>query len=309
MVRLSPETYRNPWGDADRCPCGSGGTFDGCCKVAVRRLPHVAVPSTRPPSPVTGNAEDRCYLKNSFDCSNKISREHYISRVILDEFDGLSVGGLPWQADGEQLQVSSSALVAKILCTRHNSALEPLDTLAFRAFRALVDGPQYVFSQRRPGRIAYHLISGDALELWFIKLLAGLYYGRIATHGRDRLLGRRTMDDQALRNALLNQNLAPGAGLYVAQQPGEMLRRGIRAAPLSNVALDALIGIRVEFGTVAFDTLLTAPPDQSAALARNRRRHRPGLIDFHGPQRDARLVLSWRGNGNVINRFEIVGEG
>ena len=118
-----------------------------------------------PPEPTTGHAHPRCYMSPSRNCSTKISREHYISQAILDQFPVLTVSGLPWQQAGEAPQFAPRALTANVLCTRHNSPLSPLDTLAARAFPAFVLAPRYALERPTPGKAQHYLVSGDALEL------------------------------------------------------------------------------------------------------------------------------------------------
>src|SRR4051812_3328188 len=89
MARLSIDKYTSPWGDADACPCGSGSSFGGCCKVGSNQLPYVKIPNLRPPGPTTDFANPKCYMSATNNCSKGKSREHYISEAILARFDEL----------------------------------------------------------------------------------------------------------------------------------------------------------------------------------------------------------------------------
>ena len=106
----------------DACPCGSGKPiarchpdFDGQLRKRLKPL--------HPPGPVTGFAHRHCYLRDTLDCSDQISREHYMSGAVLEQLGSvLRVSGIPFAA-GQTFDTSAASLTAKILCTRHNAAL------------------------------------------------------------------------------------------------------------------------------------------------------------------------------------------
>jgi hypothetical protein len=110
----------------DRCLCGSGRLMRDCC-LFVRC-------DTTPSMPATGYAHPSCFARDIRDCSRAISREHYISRSVLDLFGGggIAVSGMPWIPDGEQRRVSAASLTGRMLCERHNQALSSLDAVAAR---------------------------------------------------------------------------------------------------------------------------------------------------------------------------------
>jgi len=305
MSRLPPDRFTWPWGEAQTCPCGSNIPFGDCCHQGPRKLPHVRVPDLMPPEPTTGHAHPRCYMSPSRNCSSKISREHYISQAILDQFPVLTVSGLPWQQAGEAQQFTPRALTANILCTRHNSALSPLDMLAARAFAAFVDAPRYALERTTPGKAQHYLVSGDALELWMLKLLAGLYFGGIASANTKRLRESCTIRHAELVDALSGRALPGKAGLYLAQGVGEVPKRALGVAPLIDTATEEAAGVRVQFGTLLFETLLVPAPDEAFRRMTALRRRRPGIIDISGSARDARIVMSWQHQGNQVDRLGI----
>src|SRR4051794_27298208 len=118
------------------CPCGSTrkawkchATDDGNWRAEPWR-------ANLPDGP-TGYSHERCYARTLEDCSTRISREHYLSATLLREIgshpllEGLSF------LNGESKRLSVDALASNMLCTRHNTALSPLDAEAERAFSAL----------------------------------------------------------------------------------------------------------------------------------------------------------------------------
>ena len=110
-----------------RCPCGSGKSIASCHLDTDGRLRR-RLRSLRPPGPATGFSHQNCYLRDTHDCSEQISREHYMSKAVLDQLGStLRVSGMPWLKPGQTLDTSVASLTAKILCKRHNEALSPLD--------------------------------------------------------------------------------------------------------------------------------------------------------------------------------------
>jgi len=97
--------------------------------------------SIEPPRPITDHSNPNCYLRATNDCSQDISREHYISANILEQLgdEGIEVAGVPWLKPGESKRLAVDNLTAKILCKRHNENLSPLDSEAGTFLRFLTE--------------------------------------------------------------------------------------------------------------------------------------------------------------------------
>jgi hypothetical protein len=240
------------------------------------------------------------------NCSKGKSREHYISEAILARYPQLNVSGMPWQKKGESKVLPSKSLVANILCERHNNALAPLDKLGLMAFDALTAAADYAVNRTHPGRAAHYLISGEGLELWMVKLAAGIHFGGIATADGGILRKTCSFPTNEMIAALTTGKLPPDSHLWVSQVPGLIQRAEISVGPLINVEANLNSGVQVQFGPLQFQTTLVAPPVSQQHLAALASRRRPRVIDFNGPARDARVVLSWRGMPiNSVNRLGI----
>jgi hypothetical protein len=306
MARLPVDKYTFPWGDAAPCPCESGRSFGRCCKVGPNLLPYVKVPSLVPPGPATGHANPKCYMSATNNCSEGKSREHYISEAILRRFDGLTVSGMPWQRKGEAKSYPSNSLVANILCERHNNALSPIDRLGLAAFDVFNRAADYVLSRRSPGRAEHFLISGEGLELWMVKLAAGIHFGGIAAAEGGILRETCSFPVAELIGALTTGKLPRNSHLWVSQAPGLVHKSQIAVGPLIDVTAGQHAGVQVQFGPLQFETTLLAPPISARHLAAMAPRRRPSVIDFVGPARDARVVLSWnRLSAGELNRFGV----
>src|SRR5947207_11468886 len=105
-----------------RCPCGSSDKpLTQCCLRSDGRL-YRSPPRVTPPPPCTAYSHQGCYLKGLGDCSRNISREHYVSRDVLNVLQTtgqVGIAGMPWLASNENQTVGIEALTAKILCARH----------------------------------------------------------------------------------------------------------------------------------------------------------------------------------------------
>jgi hypothetical protein len=78
------------------CPCGSGKAIADCHLDIDGRF-RKPCPSLRPSGPVTGFSHTRCYLRETCDCSEQLSREHYVSKSVLEQLGGAAaVSGTPW---------------------------------------------------------------------------------------------------------------------------------------------------------------------------------------------------------------------
>ena len=138
-----------PWRAEDPCPCGADRLYGNCCGL-LSQSPYKQIVEFRPPGATTGYSHPKCYMGWTRDCSQMISREHFISKTVLSILnpESVRISGATWIPTGQSLDLPLTGLQANILCTRHNSALSPLDTTAGKLFRA-VDGIYDNLGRRR----------------------------------------------------------------------------------------------------------------------------------------------------------------
>ncbi len=87
--------------------------------------------------PARGRVE-KCYMKELGSCVAPISGEHIISDSVCRVLTGggeFSISGVPWLEAGEMKIIPPPQ--ANCLCTKHNSALSPLDDAARYFFASL----------------------------------------------------------------------------------------------------------------------------------------------------------------------------
>lgn len=119
---------------------------------------------------------ERCWARTLSGCSDKLSREHLLSRAVFPE--GVTVRGLPWCP--EPKAVGANALVARCLCTKHNSELSPLDRAARDLWDKLAEtGRLSEVRGSRPamsGRWSRYTFraNGYKIERWCLKVLCNV---------------------------------------------------------------------------------------------------------------------------------------
>ena len=166
---------------SDPCPCGSGRRIDACHLDfdGQFRKPR---PDLEPPGNRTGFSHAGCYLRQTHNCSEDISREHYISRSVLSQLNSvLDISGMPWMQEGKAQKFLYKISLRRFWCSRHNSALAPLDEEAALFFGKLIEILTNLERKSLARRPKLYLIGGDALELWMLKLACGVYHA-IGSH-------------------------------------------------------------------------------------------------------------------------------
>lgn len=285
-----------PFTLADPCPCDSGRQFRLCCR-RFDGAAEIRVQSTKPVGPPTGYSHPRCYLSGTCDCSERISREHYISRAVLDLLSTQRVSGLPWQEAGVSQAFGIDALTARILCERHNSALSPLDNEAKRFVEKLRDAHSAALARAGSKRTRWRLASGEALERWGYKVLAGLVAAKIARREGVVVTPEDVSSHHRLPGLLSGQPLPAYGGLYVGPNRAGARTMDFAVAPLSDG--EDVVGLVMRYGLVECTILL--PTDQTAhtRMLRSGAMHRPWTVNLHaalaadGERRNAPLMLSW----------------
>lgn len=176
----------------DLCPCRSGWMVSSCCLDPVDRKLRKKIRPISPPSPATNFSQPRCYLNAMNDCSEDISREHYISANILEQLgSSISISGAAFLPSGKTLSLSIDNLTSNILCSRHNEALSPLDQEAGLFFSALLESLSDLEKKPTAQMRRLYLASGMALELWMLKVACGVYYSNVLSGSRDQIVDEK----------------------------------------------------------------------------------------------------------------------
>jgi len=276
----------------DPCPCESGKLLCDCHMGPDGRFWNPR-PLLRAPGQPTGYAHPGCYLRGTNDCSHQISREHYVSKSVLKQLgDLLGVTGLPRQDTDAVLKTTARSLTAKILCQRHNSALSPLDTEAATFFHHLAESIDDLNRKTLSRRRRIHLVNGEALELWMLKLACGLYFS-VGSKGGKRIDKTHSIDLGKVGRALFEGKWDPCAGLYFQGVFGGKATDAsyVAIGPVTVEQIPRCTGAIAFFNGFIFELLFDTKevdPGPRWGLV-----HRPGEIVLAKKQREHRLFLTW----------------
>lgn len=253
MIRLSP---------GEKCPCESGRMLRNCCLTADGALRHVAA-VTRPAAPKTGIWNEACYAGALADCSDDISREHYISHALLRllSIEGrVTVDGFPWQDAGASGRVAPAALTGKILCSRHNHALSPLDAVASRLFQRIDQFHHEIVDTAGKYENRFFLFNGHDIERWMLKVLCGAVVSGNAEIRTGASNWRPPME--WLKILFGEESFPLRCGLYFhSQVTGKSyIERGFKFVPFSN-NIGGVYGARISLNDERFVLAMSAPPE------------------------------------------------
>lgn len=166
-----------------------------------------------------------CWATCLGDCSDKISREHLVSRsLFLGE--GVRVRGLPW-CKTESKEIGISNLTSKILCEKHNNDSSPLDQAAANAFDSIREMTRLTGVRRkmkpRPWHVVRYRLDGQNLERWFLKTLINLSFGGPLQIGADAAQTTGWPSTRLVSIVFGRAEFAGRAGLYSVVHNGQRI--------------------------------------------------------------------------------------
>jgi hypothetical protein len=252
--------------DKDPCPCGSGKVIEDCClRLDGALCPWPAV--TSPKGPPTGIENPGCYAACLEDCSEKLSREHFISECVLKALSDrgmIELIGLPWIPDGSSKWVSTNGFAGKVLCERHNGALSGLDSVAMRLFDSLARIDDEFRDPALRGEDRVFLFNGHDIERWMLKTLCGLAFSGNASSWDGPVRG--WSPPPFWIRILFGYERMPGVwGLYFDAQIGrsDVVEKEARFAPIWN-AVAGFYGSTMSLNTKRFVLAMTTAPEDRA---------------------------------------------
>ena len=165
----------------------------------------------------------RCWADSLGDCNDQQSREHVVSRGLFNSPD-IEVSGFPWCKESKRIGLN--ALTSKILCSKHNNALSPLDQAAIDVFDAFREQSRVANAFPRgsiPTAFSRSAIDALRVERWLLKTLVNLAYGNALFISHDGVSpGEPTKELVEIVFGL--RKFSGRAGMYVAAKPGITLK-------------------------------------------------------------------------------------
>ena len=301
---------RLPWSAADPCPCGADRLYANCCGKLSLQSPYKQIVEFRPPGALTGYLHPGCYMGWTRNCSNTISSEHFISENVLSILNPKSVriSGAAWIPTGQSLDLPLTGLQANILCTRHNSALSPLDTMAGKLFRA-VDGIYDNLGQQGLSRKSiWRLFSGEELELWLLKTVLGFFHANVLSQNGRKIAEAQEIMNPAIEAAYRTGYLAEPCGMYVQKNTTTLVqRRVLDFTSLSDERGERVVGCQLRIGGITTRFIIDPGMTDRDLFIRDYS-YRPDYLIYEGRGRRHWIVLTWppRQSRRAV-RFEITG--
>lgn len=227
-----------------------------------------------------------------------------LQAMVNDADDGLvQVSGPPW-TDGKEFKgVGAGALVARILCTFHNSCLSALDAEACQLWTAIreMTRPDAAAGQRV-------LLNGHDIERWIFKFLCGQLVSGVSRCPDGSKVTGDWFPDQQLEMIADHRSwqTRTGCGLYymsTRQRLAHLPSIGFR--PIVSEANRAVLGARI--GICGLDFLLVASPHLDRTYpAGFVRKYRPAGFRFTSERGRSELLFSWNDRGT--HRMVTIGQ-
>jgi hypothetical protein len=268
------------------CPCGSGNDAHLCCYNGRVWHKQPAVLGLRTLLPA-GRVE-KCYMKDLGSCIPPISGEHIISnsvcRVLMGDGE-FSISGLLWLEAGEMKIIPPPQ--ANCLCTKHNSAISPLDAAAHYFFASLRSYLEHDAGSR------HAIVSWHDLERWLLKTAKAAGVSRNLARGRERLSGAFSRDAAILDMLDDPRHWPEGAGLYCTMNTGDLTENTPRfqLQPLTNED-DDIEALAINIMGLRFVLLLEAQDLNKYPFLRGAR-YRPRRILISYPASTNWMTLCW----------------
>lgn len=244
----------------------------------------------------------RCWAAARGDCDQKMSREHIFSEKF---FTSSHVTRQGHRGSGPET-VSKAAIVAKVLCARHNSALSALDNEAITLHRAL--RARKASKSPEPMEVT---VDGWLLERWALKCTAGVFAAGWARHPGESQRRALNISPDILAAIFGERRLPDAFGLSVITQaalefPGE---DAVAWWPLTHPQQQSqVVGIVIALNGFCFTTV-THSGDLTTALRqlapgpkmppldwpRVETFHRPRqvTVGVGTPPRELKIALEW----------------
>ena len=255
---------------------------------------------------MTNYSHPKCYARSTNDCSDKISKEHFVSNNLLKDFEKdnkVKVTGLPWIQAKTFTLSSRNNMVSNILCTNHNNLLSPYDSEAgtlnrcIRDFDADFNTPTPLNEERQ--------FNGNYIEKWMLKTVCGLIASKqIAQNGQrqNNILLKDVYVDILFNNAIL----PPFWGMYLKIPDNGQIHKFDCVSVLPMTANNEVKMAEFLFNNFVFNLLLGTPNDPKlCGIYRISKIHftdgtarKTIIFEWDGPQYDMQIEITRTGTSS-----------
>lgn len=241
--------------------------------------------NTHPPGLITGHANIKCYARADSNCSQKISKEHFVSETLLRQIhlnNTAKVAGLRWQQKETFNVVPLSGLASSILCERHNNALSPVDACIGTFAEAIGAYDAALHSSKSITTSEQRTFSGDDIERWMVKCLLGLT--------ASKNLNATKLKPECIDLLFANIEWPDEWGLYFSASPAKPIHHS--ASFLIETKFDQATRLILAADFVIRGlpfVLCLGKPDRPESFGA----HRPEAIVLKSEECEKVLVLSW----------------
>lgn len=245
---------------------------------------------------------DKCYARHLGDCDGK-SREHFISKTILETLAPFGVQGFPWLNPGETGPASPVSLASAILCKRHNSFLSAFDAEAAKLFAHLgvIDSKQ---TPEELSSVPPITINGVLFEKWLLKVLCGaMGSGNFQVEGK--FFGKLAPSEYLVDLLFKDTPWPDGVGLFIdfGQRQRIDAVRGLGYDPVfvkTTVSNAMICGIDIQLRGFPFRGLFATYADRSIPPG-----YRPPMLEIVNGSTRREIKFEWP-YGTPLNTWSIL---
>lgn len=269
------------------CICGSGLQSKECC--FTKGFWNKQPASIKLNNAANTAVNEKCYMSVLSCCSEKISREHLVSKTVLNALSQKAVlmEGLPWIGKKEKIAVSIENLVAKCLCRDHNAALSDLDVEMGRFVRTLRD-----VTVGQPSSAISTVFSGHDIERWILKTHLALSHSGNLSNDSEVVVPQYENINKCLELIEDFSLWQLPLGLYLHGHVGELIgsNHQLYFYPLYNDTDTEMLGMGMELYGLKFTLLFSHRRPITNGL------YRPGSIKISSKSWDHNIIISWNDN-------------
>jgi hypothetical protein len=238
-----------------------------------------------PDPPPTGFSHPKCYLRESRDCSQTLSDEHYFSANALKTVAPmLQISGVPWVKGGISNPIPVERFTSRVRCKRYNEAFSPIDAQGGRFVRWVRDFCNLSASPR----LARVLFNGHDIERWCLKTFLGLLAAGILQIAPNQVIRQVYFPPQVVD--LLFGRVADewGRGLWIRTDPQRLVSTdlALSVSVVSRPGTIRLTGLTFNLFGFDFAYLTTLIPVEDSVF-------RPSHFRFHRPDGVYTIEFLW----------------